>query len=391
MIALGSSASGSLRGMLDRLGQRTAAALLTAALASCTARAAEPDVGPLLDVSRPPYAAPDASGSLAGYLQVRLANLAPASPNLTVCLSTVAGTGAPETTGHILGEPDPAAGLDGTLPYPGVSSYIPVPYFSTPGFGYVVRLYDRAVLPFALGGTCPPADGDVAPLFTAELEVGPLVSAGALRATVIAAGVLPGTPTLCMGGCPPPQVIVVPDDPTPSATGARIRVVHAVPNLPVPIEICLDPDQIIDVEGGVFMNGPIPSMRVLPESTDTDGLRFGETSAFIDAPPLQTNGVLYVHAVAAGVPSCNPATLLLGPYPIPLPLPAGAPPEVASTLDVGDVITAFAFGRVGGPCEDDGDCLAPLGGTCNTMRMICQDALSPSVLPWQDVIGPPAE
>lgn len=368
------------------------ASLLASALVpACTPRRTEPDVGPLLDATRPPFVAPDASSMPAGYMQVRLANLSPASPNLTVCLSTVAGTGAPETAGHILGQPNPAAGLDGTLPYPGVSPYTPVPFFDTPGFGYVVRLYDRAMLPFALGGACPALDGAIAPLFTAEFEVAPLIAAGALRATVIAAGVLPGTPTACMGGCPPPQVLVVPDDPTPSATGARIRLVHAVPNIPVPIEVCLDPDQVIDVAGGVFMNGPIPSMRVLPEASDTDGLRFGETSAFIDAPPLETNGVLYVHAVATGVPSCNAATLLLGPYPIPLPLPEGAPPEVAATLDVGDVITAFAFGRVGGPCEDDGDCIAALGGECNTMRMICQDALSPSVLPWQDVIGPPAE
>lgn len=361
-------------------------ALSSLASSGCMTRPSDPDVGPLLDTARPVYEAPDAV-RITGYLEVRLANLSPAAPNLTVCLSTVAGTGAPETTGRILGEPDPAAMLDGTLPYPGVSPYIPVPIYDTPGFGYVVRLYDRADLPFSLGGACPAADGAVTPLFTAELETAMLTASGARRATVMAMGVLPGTPTSCAGGCPAPQVVVITDDPTPMAEGVRLRLVHAIPNVPVPIEVCLDPDQAINTMTGMMTNGPAPSMRILPEASDTDGMRFGETSGFIDAPPLSTSGVLYVHAVASGVPSCNAATLLLGPFPIPLPVPATAPLEVARTFDAGDVITAFAYGRAGTPCTESAMCIAALGGMCGP-RGSCVDALSPGVLPWQDVIGP---
>ena len=388
-LGLGSLGLGSLGLGTLGLGSLGILASSTLVLGSCITRPGEPDVGPLLDTALPPYQAPDAPRAT-GYLEVRLANLSPAAPNLTVCLSTIAGTGAPETTGRILGEPDAAAGLDGTLPYPGVSPYIPVPLYDTPGFGYVVRLYDRADLPFSLAGPCPEADGAVTPLFTAELETAPLTASGARRATVMAMGVLPGTPTSCAGGCPEPQIVVIPDDPTPMAAGVRLRLVHAIPNVPVPIEVCLDPDQVINTMTGMMTNGPAPSIRVLPEASDTDGMRFGETSGFIDAPPLIASGVLYVHAVASGVPSCNAATLLLGPFPIPLPVPATAPMEVARTLDAGDVITAFAYGRAGTPCTETAMCIAALGGTCGP-RGACVDALSPGVLPWQDVIGPSTE
>lgn len=363
------------------------AALLVGSLSlGCSTARTEPDAGPLLDTARVPFESQDSGVRMTGYLQVRLANLSPAAPNLTICLSTIAGTGAPPTTGRILGQPDPATGSDGTLPYPGVSPYIPVPVYDTPGFGYVMRLFDRADLPFALAGACPDATSEITPLFTATLSTGSL--AGVSRATVIAAGVLPGTPVSCAGTCPAPQVIVVPDDPTPNAEGARVRLVHAIPNVPVPIEVCLDPDEVIDVPGGVFTNGPAPRVRVLPEASDTDGMVFGDTSEFIDAPALQTNGVLYVHAVMTGVPSCIAPTQILGPFPFPLPLPATTPADVARTLDPGDVITAFAFGRAGNPCADDDMCIAALGGMCDTARGSCVDALSPSVLPWQDVRGP---
>jgi len=364
------------------------AALLVGSLSlgACSTARTEPDVGPLLDTARAPFESQDSGARLTGYLQVRLANLSPAAPNLTICLSTIAGTGAPETTGRILGQPDAATGSDGTLPFPGVSPYVPVPIYDTPGFGYVMRLFSRDDLPFALAGPCPDAASDIMPLFTANLSTASL--AGVSRATVIAAGVLPGTPVSCAGTCPAPQIILIPDDPTPNPAGARVRLVHAIPNVPVPIEVCLDADEVINIGAGMFSNGPLPRTRVLPEASDTNGMVFGETSEFIDTPPLRNSGVLYVHAVMSGVPSCNAATQILGPFPFPLPVPSGTPADVARTLDAGDVITAFAFGRAGNPCTDDTMCIAALGGVCNTTRGMCVDALSPSVLPWQDVRGP---
>lgn len=355
---------------------RLSALLLTTA---CSTRGGT-DTGPLLDVAMPPYTAMDASRP-SGRIDVRLVHLSPAGPNLTVCLGTIAGTGVPATTGRILGEPDPAAGLDGTLPYPGVSPYIPLPVYSTPGFGYELRLYDRADLPFALAGACPD-DGSITPLFSAELEVGPLLAAGATHATIAAVGVLPGTPTACAGGCPPPELIVIPDDPTPLEAGVRLRLVHGIPNLPVPIEVCVDPDQLVTMG----MNGPMPAMRILPEASDTDGVVFRDHTAFVDLPPLTMAGGITVHAVMTGVPSCLSATQLLGPIPIPLPVPDGTPEDVARVFEAGDVITAFAYGRAGTPCTEDSTCIAALGGRC--VRNVCTDALSPGVLPWQDVMGP---
>ena len=55
-------------------------------------------------------------------------------------------------------------------------------------------------------------------------------------------------------------------------------------------------------------------------------------------------------------------------------------------LERGDVITNFAFGRVGAACTGDGDCVTTMG-VCNTARHVCEDALSPNLLPWQDVQG----
>lgn len=366
----------------------SAPAMLVLALASaCRTPAPAPDAGPLFDAARPPYLAPDAPRPMpVGLVEVRLSNLVPASPNLTVCVSTIAGTGAPETGGTILGEPDPSLGSDGTLPYPGVSGYLPLPVLATEGYAYVLRLYDRADVPFALAGPCPPA-GTVAPVVEATLVPADLGGTG--RFTAVALGVLPGSPVACAGGCPPVRLAIFPDDPMPAASAARLRVVHAIPNLPAPIEICVDPDLVIDVTTGMATaNGPIPSVRVLPPASDVDGLSFGEASPFVESMPLTVAGAVFVHAVSPLAPSCVAPTLLLGPIPIPFPVPASAPAEVARTFDVGDVITSFAFGRVGMPCASDADCLAPLMGRCSTTRMICEDLLSPSVLPWQDVVGP---
>jgi hypothetical protein len=339
-----------------------------------------PDAGSLLDTAPPSYDPPDAARPI-GRIEVRLAHLSPAGPNLTVCLATIPGTGVPATTAHILGEPDPARGLDGTLPYPAISPYVPLPVYGSPGFGYEVRLYDRGELPFTLAGACPD-DGSITPLFSSALEVGPLVSAGVTRVTVAAVGVLPGAPVACAAGCPGPELIAFPDDPTSNPIRVRLRLVHAIPNIPVPIEVCVDPDQ--DVVAGT--NGPLPSTRVLPEEADTDGVGFRDDTAFVELPALIFSGGITVHAVMMGVPSCVAPTQLLGPIPVPLPIPDTAPPEVARVFEAGDVITAFAYGRAGTPCMDDSTCIAALGGRC--VRNVCTDALSPSVLPWQDVMGP---
>lgn len=371
----------------SRAATRAALAAFLGVASACRAAPSVPDGGPLYDAARPTYRAPDAPGPRpVGLLRVRLANLVPASPNLTVCLSTIAGTGAPEAGGTILGEPSPATGSDGTLPYPGVSGYLPLPARDTPGHAYVLRLYAREDVPFVLTGPCP-APGTVAPIAEATLTTADLGGAGPFTAAVI--GVLPGSPVACAGPCPPVRVAIFPDDLASVASAARIRLVHAIPNLPAPIEVCIDPDLAIDAATGMPTgDGPIPSVRVLPPATDLDGLSFGEATPFVEAMPLTTAGAVFVHAVAPGVPSCNAATRLLGPLPIPFPLPAGLPPEVARTFDAGDVITSFAFGRAGTPCATDADCIAALGGTCAAPRMICADALSPSVLPWQDVMGP---
>ena len=365
---------------LSRVGPPLAVVLTSALLASCGASSSGPDAGDDFD-ARAGFVE-DPSGNPpptpTGSLRLRLANMLVAGPNLTICFSTVPGTGVPETTGHMIGTVDPARGLDGTLPYPGVSPYIPFPIYPAEGYAITVRLYDRAEVPFvALGAACP-AVGTFEPVVESTI----VAATAAPLTTLVAMGVVEGAPVTCVRGCPEPQAVVFADDPTPAASGARVRVVQTVPNLPAPIHICFDPDYV-----DATNTGAIAATRVLPPASDINGLSFAEATPFIDVPPLSgTPGAFFVHVTVPGPPDCAAATLALGPITLPFPVPTTAPADVARTIDNGDVITLFAFGRSGDMCSDDTACAA-LGGTCNTTRRLCQDVLSPSVLPWQDVMG----
>jgi hypothetical protein len=359
------------------------ALVLVPAMFGCSTRATAPDGGALRDSSYEAFDAARVEPTPVGYARIRLVNLIPASPNLVVCLSTIAGTGLAETQGHILGAPDPHFMSDGTLPYPGVSPYLPLPLYDSPGLTYVIRLYDRGEVPFAMLGNCP-TPGSITPLI--EARVGsPTVVADTLYSAVLI-GVIPGTPVECTGGCPPPDIRIYPDDLVPAAGArARVRLFQGIPNLPAPIDVCFDLDFRVNPDG-TTTNGSFPPSRVLPPSDDTDGVAYGEMSGFIDSPPVTSSGAFFVHAHVAGVPDCDATTVILGPVGVPLPVPTTAPIEVARVIERGDVITNFAFGRIGAMCDNDGDCAATMG-TCNTMRHVCQDALSPNLLPWQDVQG----
>ncbi len=373
--------SGTHRGRTHRRRIVPVAMLLgSAVLSSCGSSSSGPDAGDDFD-ARAGFVEDPGGGTLptpTGVFYLRLANMLVGGPNLTICLSTTPGTGVAEGTGHMIGTVDPARGLDGTLPYPGVSPYIPFPTYPAEGYAVTVRLYDRADVPFtALGGACPTA-GTIEPVVQSTVDA----ATAAPRGTLVAMGVVEGAPVTCVRGCPAPQAVVFADDPTPAATGARVRVVQTVPNLPAPIHICFDPDYV-DASNA----GAAPATRVLPPMSDINGLSFAEATPFIDVSALATTpGAFFVHVTVPGPPDCAAATLALGPITLPFPVPSTAPADVARTIDNGDVLTLFAFGRSGDTCTDDTAC-APLGGTCNTARRLCQDALSPSVLPWQDVMG----
>lgn len=312
-----------------------------------------------------------------GLLRLRLANMIVAGPNLTICVSTIPGTGVAETVGHMIGTVDPARGLDGTLPYPGISPYISFPTYAAEGYAVVVRLYDRAELPFAgLAAACP-AVGTVEPVV-----VGTVVTATASPlTTLVAMGV--DNPAIDCGAadCPTPTAELFADDPTPAAGMARVRVIQTVPNLPGPIHICFDPDYVDAANPGAM-----PSTRVLPPASDVNGIGYREATPFIDVPPLSgTPGAFFVHVTIPGPPDCATLTTALGPITLPFPVPPTSPADVARTIDSGDVLSLFAFGRTGLSCMDDSVC-APTGGVCGPTRR-CQDPLSPNVLPWQDVMG----
>lgn len=358
----------------------TASALAASLLAGCGGSEAGPDADTHYDARAALLEAPEqeALPTPNGVLRLRLSNMLVGGPNLTICVSTLAGTGLSEAPGHMFGTVDASRGLDGTLPYPSVSPYIPLPTYAAPGFGYVVRLYARAHVPFSgLGASCPRA-GEVSPVVEATV----LAQDAAPRTTLVAMGVVEGAPVSCAADCPTPRMLVLADDPTSPASGARARVIHAIPNLPTAVHVCFDADFVSPTE-----RGPLPAVRVLPTTGDTDGLAFGEATEFVDVPALSsTPGAFFVHLNAPGAPDCFSATLALGPITLPFAVPDTAPSDVARTIDDGDVLSLFAYGRLGNPCANDTAC-AVVPGSCDTARGVCVDALSPSILPWQDVMG----
>jgi hypothetical protein len=351
----------------------------------CSTRAAGHDAGPLIDAAPAPFDGGPGrmdAGS-ASYAEVRVVNLVPIAPTdtqLTLCISTITGTGVPETPGEMLG----------LIPYPAVSPYLNLPYSTNPGFGYVMRLYDPTAVPFTMFARCP-APGAVAPVVEVHVD-GSQISTSH-PSSVVMIGVIPNSPVQCPGACPPPQARVIADDRTlPTGPRVRTRLFQGVPNLPAPIDVCFDFDY--QVVMGTVMDGPIPPSRVLPPLADTDGLAFGEVTDFIEIPAVTTRGAFYTHAHVAGVPDCDPSTLLLGPITVPLPVPADAPVDVARVFARGDVITSFAFGRAGAACTMDSDCVAPNAVECSATTPCtcdhthhCTDALAGSLLPWRDVRG----
>lgn len=359
------------------------------ALGACTTTAAH-DAGMLRDAAPPEYdAGPlgmDSGMVGVGTVYVRMANLIPASPNLTVCIATRPGTGIGLTTAHIIGQPDASIMSDGTLPGPGVSPYLPAPVFDAPGFGYQIRLYDRAQLPFSSLAACPDEGAQPAPVAVIELDASHVMVGHHYTAALI--GVLPGTPVECAGTCPAVQVRMFEDDMTPpTGRNVRVRLFNGIPNLPAPIHICFDPDYVDAAHPGL-----LPETRSLPPAADTDGIAFGEVTPFIAIPEVVSMGAFYTHATVAGQPDCSPATLLQGPVTVPLPVPDSAPVDVARVFARGDVITNFAFGRVGSDCNTASDCVAPssicsmAACTCDSTSH-CVDDLAGNLLPWRDVRG----
>lgn len=367
------------------------AVVATGSLAACSSNAVV-DAGSRPDAREPFLVDPvdastttpaDAGDGTVGRIDVRLANMLVAGPNLTVCFSTIPSTGASETAGRILGSPDASTGSDGTLPYPGVSPYLSLPVYASVGLTYVFRLFDRDDVPFSLGGACP-TDGSVTPVVEGRLvpsELG-IPEGGVATLTAAAIGVVDGAPVTCAGTCPEPSLAVFPDATEASSDHARVRLVHAIPNLPAPVHVCFDADFV-----SVAEPGDLPQARVLPTIADTDGLAFGEQTATIDVPPLSgTPGAFFVHATIGALPDCASATTLLGPITLPFAVPDTAPATVARTLDAGDVVTLFAYGRAGDACTDAASCVVP-GAVCSSTAHVCVDALSPGVLPWLDVAG----
>lgn len=361
-------------------------------LAACSTTPAGHDAGAFRDTAPAGYDAAgsdmDAAVAPVGTIYIRLVNLVPASPNLTVCLAAIPGAGIAPVTAHILGQPDPPTS-DGTLPFPGVSPYLPALIYDAPGFGYELRLYDRAQLPFSALGVCPDAEASPAPIVTARFAASDLMIDHHYSLAII--GVLPGTPVTCPGACPPVQTRLFEDTLSrPPSNRVRVRLFQGVPNLPAPIHVCFDFDY--SVVGGVVMDGPVPPSRVLPPASDTDGLAFGEVTPYIEIPPVTSAGAFYTHATVSGVPDCDTSTRLLGPITVPLPIPASAPVDVARIFIGGDVITNFAFGRAGSMCTTASDCVAPssicVGAACTCdATHHCVDDISGNLLPWRDVRG----
>ncbi|AKF07943.1 DUF4397 domain-containing protein [Sandaracinus amylolyticus] len=303
---------------------------------------------------------------------IRLAHLIPGGPPVHVCIHAdgVPGTLALITRNTMMSPPPPQA-----VPYPGVSNYTnALPLLSLP---YTVRVYNAADINEAAAQPCPAETATTpTPLITTEIDVSTDLTPGAYH-TVAAIG-LPGG-----AGAQAPQLIISVDDLSDPAAGkARVRLFHAVPNLPGNVDVCYDAD-------GAGAGEPT---RIF------DDVAFSDVEDYIEIDPTPAGATFAVHIHNAAAPACAEATRALGPIPVPLPVPA-TPANLQSSFDEGEVITVFAAGRAAplvqpadGSCADADECaglnptLPAAALVCNA-AMRCQDRLGPTVIPWQDNLG----
>lgn len=308
---------------------------------------------------------------------LRLAHLISGGPDVHVCVQIPAGVGMWTLITRN------AANVPTAIPYRGISNYVnrlPLPAPITLG----VRVFPETAITGPSMDTCPTAATDA--LIDTTID-GSMFTGGdyyTIAATGLPGGTLAAEPAL----------EVLHDDLTAPAAGmTRLRVYHAIPNLPVTaVDLCVDPDG---------PTNPAPAEQIV------DNLSFEGASAYVEHAPI-TTGIMTVHIHTpdgAGL-DCNvtPATsggtlLMMIPVPLPVPSGAGIPANIVDTFDADSVNTLFAAGdytystsnATCTPATMDVDCPVgaganPDGTVCSPLTMRCSNPRGPTVIPWRDDI-----
>lgn len=321
------------------------------------------DAGPMDDGG--PDGGPDAGP---GNPRLRLAHLIPGAPPVHICLNATGVEAALLIT--------QSGGAAAPVPYRGISSY--VASLALPPIEHSVRVYDATDIE---GTTCPAASAtEPAPIFTETIDGADFV--GGQFYTVAAVGLPGGTGTAA------PHLLIIEDDLTePEADMARVRLVHAIPNLPAAIDVCFDAD-------GPLGKASAP-VRLF------ENVSFEDATEYLSAAPTPAGSTFTVHVHNAAMGPCESPTAV-GPIPVPFPVPP-EPANFVETVEAGMVVSFFAAGRfdptvvivqpASGSCTTTAECQTanPTQPTaaCNPIVMRCVDGLGPTVLPWQDDLDLP--
>jgi hypothetical protein len=281
--------------------------------------------------------ATDAGSTDAGMpAKVRVAHFLPGAGELAVCFG--AGGAWTLLTEDAIGYA--AVGASVTLPVPADTT--------------TLAAYDPADL---VAGACPTSTASA--LVTATMTAGRLVPAGTY--TVAITGLAVGG-----SGEEEPELVLLTDDPTPSAGSARVRLFAAIPNPLGPVDLCFD-------------RNPGDSLPGVPLATN---VAFEDASPYAASMPVVV-GMLRVHT--AGTPPCS--TTILAETSI--PLATGTATGRVATFPDGTVGTVVVAGDAElvrpDSCTLDADCNAsgPTGTFCGPGG-ICTHALAPAIFALPD-------
>lgn len=295
---------------------------------------------------------------------VRVAHLIPGGPAVRVCAETLIGE---DPSGTLAGPLPPPA--DPAIPFRGVSPY--VTFQLPPGVdGY--RVY---VLPAEIDGSpLTSCDAERALLvedFT-EVEIGGYYTVAAVGF----AGEPATWPEVCrdpgtgeVGPCPEAlraRLVLFEDDSEIDAAATKIRVAHAVPNVPA-LQVCYDPDG---------SEGEMEPVELF------DGLAFGTATEFHTSAMAITGGSIRLFPSAPAAPDCT--ALEVRPEIAELIIPTTFMAiktgiQTAAGRTIPEIVTAFELGRVTTVFAQG------IGGLPET------DPLTVLFVPWQDFPAIPAD
>lgn len=267
---------------------------------------------------------------------VRIAHLSPNGSPVRVCTDAIIGG---EPIGVPGGPLPPAA--DPAIPFRGVSPYVPFP-LPAGVEGYRVLIFAETEGPVT---SCTGA-----PTLSANVMLGEDIEAEGYY-TVAAIGFVDERPDVCGaeldGPCPESldaDLVVFEDDTELDAEASKIRVIHAIPNIPAQfgVQICFDPDTA---------EGEMEPVLLF------DRLNFGEATEYFASDAAITAGSLRIFsALPEGMDAPDCQTVVVGEMVVRAPLQELFIPATFSAVKMGlemgagreidQIVTSFALNRI---------------------------------------------